>query len=104
MKTYFILNILIFSFYACSMGSKVTRPERRAHKKIWRPCKDIYKVNKKENLTIESPKGKLCNRVCLKRSKDNCKEWKTNIKDFAGKDFEFFRSAGFIMIDEDYVL
>jgi len=101
-----ILFILLFtlSFGCSAMGGKSVKlesqlsRERKPQDKIWRPCQD-FEVNQTES---RNPIGKLCNRVCLKRSGSSCLRWKQNIKDFTIKDdFMFFRNGSFVFIDED---
>jgi len=99
MKLIIALIIVLLTTSSCAMGMKpkITR-ERKDQDKLWRPC---------QNFEAEKPVGKLCNRVCTKRTKfkKRCKSWKTNVRDFSKKeDFMFFRSGSFIMIDEDQIL
>lgn len=89
-----ILGILVN--YACSMGGKSAKlTERKDQSKMWRACQDSE--------TAEAL-GHLCNRVCLKRGrKGACKEWKTNVKNFCGDDFYFFRNTGNVFLPERYL-
>ena len=92
-----IINLFLFSAFACAMGGKAYKPKpRKEQDKLWRACEDFEH---------KEPIGKLCNRTCVKRKGSKCKKWKTTIKDFSKKDdFLFFRNGAFIFIDEDQVL
>lgn len=89
MRFVLVLTVLNLSFFACAMGGKpVIRKEQDS---IWRPCQDFE---------VSDPVGKLCNGYYEEnkkkaqrkvRSKDFCKE----------EDFNFFRSLGSVMLDED---
>lgn len=89
MKFLLLLTVLNLSFFACSMGGKpVLRKEQDS---IWRPCQDFE---------VPDPVGKLCNSYSLTRKKKP--EIERRVKDFCKKeDFDFFRSLGSVMLDED---
>jgi hypothetical protein len=86
---------ILLALSACGMG-KIYKPvERKAQDKIWRPCQEAE---------VKDTTGKFCNRTCLKRNNKKCSKWKTTVKDFSKREgFLFFRSGGFILIDEDNV-
>lgn len=98
MKLFIFFALIFLSLNACARGSKRpdfdVREERKDQDKIWRPCQDSESTE---------PVGKLCNHVCIKvKHSGECKEWKTNIKNFStNEDFLFFRNAGFVFLDED---
>ncbi len=98
MKTLIYLTLIFFSLNACARGSKRpdfdVREERKDQDKLWRPCQDSE---------ASEPIGKVCNKVCIKvKHSGECKEWKINVKNFAEKEsFNFYRDAGFVLIDED---
>ncbi len=91
-----VFIILFLTLSACAMAPRAPDiMERKDQDKLWRPCQNF-------EIKDASPVGKLCNRVCLKRTGSKCESWKQNIMDFTNKDdFEFFRSGSFIFIDED---
>ena len=91
--TFYLL--VIMTVVACAMGSKPPAYERKPQDKLWRACEP-------QETAPESNIGKMCNRSCLERKGNKCKEWKQNVKDFSKpEDFEFFRSSSFVFIDED---
>lgn len=95
MKNLLLIIFMTLSLDACAKGSPPPFSERKDQDKRWRAC-EAWEV--KDGSEV----GKMCNRVCLKRSKGVCEKWKQNIKNFCEKsDFEFYRSSTFIFIDED---
>jgi hypothetical protein len=93
-----LLNVLLLSLLACSMGSPRPRVVRDEKDKLYRPCE--------ASEVPGDPTGRLCSRTCIKKesSKSACKEWKTTVKNFSdAKDFEFFRNGSFVFIPEQYL-
>jgi hypothetical protein len=95
MKQALPIMVLLFSVFACAMGSKQPVIERKDQSKMWRPCQDFV-------IQYGSPIGKLCTRTCINRDGDKCNMWNQKNKDFNNKDdFEFFRDGSFVFISED---
>lgn len=99
MKTFILGLSFGLIITACAMSGKPYQgKERNMQDKMFEPCLDAW---------TGEPTGKFCNRTCKKRKKNGeCKgEFKTIVKNFCDPEtFKFFRSAGFILIDEDQVL
>ncbi len=98
MKLSILLNILLISLLACSMGSPKVRVVRDEKDKLYRLCES-------SEVTDGGPVGRLCSRACVKKdASKKCSEWKTTVKNFSEeKDFLFFRNGSFVFIPEQYL-
>ena len=91
-----ILIMVVIVSCAEALLSPRTFTERR-----YRPCQEDE---------VTPSVGKFCHKYCVKYKmlhsdiSENCKEWKTDIKDLNKEsDFLEFRSAGFVLIQESRI-
>ena len=92
-----LFNFIFLLALACSMGSPKVRIIRDEKDKLYRACEE-YQVPGGQAL------GRFCSQRCLKKEKNQCKEWKTTVKNYCEADgYSFVKNGSFVLIPEQYL-
>lgn len=96
-----LVNLLLMSLIACSMGSPRPKIVRDEKDKLYRPCEAFEIPGEVSGREI----GRFCSRRCVKKDdKKNCTEWKITEKNYCEADgFNFVKNGSFVLIPEQYL-